>query len=125
MDPSLFEQEEERALAVAVTTALSKVQPASATVTEFLAAMEPLAGPIDAYFEKVCIFFSLGHLGCVAAAVLAVGFMMSLDAVRLGMLYVACLCPIHTHTFARARRTTDHHWWCLTYAGNWVATLCL
>lgn len=55
VDPALFELQEEKDLHAAVQDVMSKVNPATASVEEFLAAAAPLAAPVEAYFDKVFV----------------------------------------------------------------------
>lgn len=53
MEPALFEEEEERALAAAVGGVRVTLDPATARTADLLPVLEELVRPIDAYFNKV------------------------------------------------------------------------
>lgn len=55
VDPSKFENDEERRLHAAYVEAAGKLDPASQGVPEFLEAAAGLVAPIDAFFEKVFV----------------------------------------------------------------------
>jgi len=55
VDPSKFENAEERALHAAYVAAAAALDPSTQSVAEFLAAAQGLVQPIDAFFENVFV----------------------------------------------------------------------